>query len=88
MIVVTAKNYISEVKKMQSEMLAINRKIVPTIREMAQAGNVHPNSIYKFLNATKHRKLDLHIAFGIITAFRAYGHDTQISDLISYIKDE
>lgn len=87
MMKVMAKDYINQIKDDQIILLPIERKIVPTIKEMAQAGGVHPNSIYKFLNTPIHRRVDLHILFGIISAFRNYGHDTQISNLIVFMEE-
>ena len=86
-VIVKAKKYIQNIRDEQKQQPLGQKKVVPSVEEIAQVAQVKTQTIYSFLNRQKHRRIDTEIVDGIIKSFRAYGHNTQLSDLVEYVDD-
>jgi len=86
-VVLTIRQYVDTVRAEQKTLPRNKRKIVPSVDEIAEATGFHKISTYRFLSPSNKSNVSFPFLGGFIKLFREYGHQTQVSDLLTYVED-
>lgn len=82
------KEYIQQVTEAEATKPPAERKPIPRQVDLADRGNVTRQTIYNFFAREDDTKLlNLDLLDAVIKTFRAYGHDTQLTDLLEFTED-
>jgi len=85
----TLKRYLEEIAAIEAQKPILERRHVPTLKDISRETNMHYTTISRIAN-NKVRKLDYGTAAKIVTVLRNRGFIMKVSDILDYkiIEDE
>ena len=81
-MIVTVNEYFDTVRKQEAKRPQAQRRSIPSQTEFARAIGVTRQSFSQWLKSPNFRESYIDT---IITKMRAYGFDTELSDLVKYV---
>lgn len=84
---VKIKEYIQQVTEAEATKPPAERKPIPRQVDLANRAGVPRQTVYNFFARDETKLLNLDMLDAVIKTFRAFGHDTQLTDLLEFTED-